>query len=208
MTLQPLQDISCPRCETRNARNDRWCRRCRTPLGGSTDAPNGRPVSGRERWKRLAAWLVDLPLSPAAFVAGMFSADMGGPAIATLALLVLGIVGVPYQVALLRREGQTVGKFLLRIRIVDEETGVKGTLVLERRVAVLRQLALDHDPAIRRHRSRIHLRQEPQVRPRLFGRHESRSGFYQDLNVAQDRAPFLSRCVVRCEGTLAWSFLN
>ena len=81
-----------------------------------------------ERWKRLAAWLVDLPLSPAAFVAGIFSADMGGPAIATLALLVLGIVGVPYQVALLRREGQTVGKFLLRIRIVDEETGVKGTL--------------------------------------------------------------------------------
>ena len=74
------------------------------------------------------AWIVDLPLSPAAFVVGILSADMGGPAIATVALLVLGIAGVPYQVALLRREGQTVGKFLLRIRIVDEETGVKGTV--------------------------------------------------------------------------------
>ena len=126
MTLQPLQAINCPRCETKNARHDRWCRRCRTPLGGSTDAPLD-VLYPAERWRRLVAWIVDLPLSPAAFVAGMFSADMGGPAIATLALLVLGIVGVPYQVALLRREGQTVGKFLLRIRIVDEETGVKGT---------------------------------------------------------------------------------
>ena len=127
MTLQPLQDISCPRCETRNARNARWCRRCRTPLGGSTDTPMD-VLYPAERWRRLAAWLIDLPLSPATFVAGMLSADMGGPALATLALLVLGVVGVPYQVALLRREAQTVGKFLLRIRIVDEETGVKGTV--------------------------------------------------------------------------------
>ena len=136
MTRQPLQDIICPRCQTRNARNARWCRRCRTPLGGSTDAPMD-VLYPAERWKRLVAWLVDLPLSPAAFVIGMLSADMGGPAIATVALLVLGIVGVPYQVVLLRREGQTVGKRLLRIRIVDEETGVRGAVV---RNVVLRYL--------------------------------------------------------------------
>lgn len=128
MTRQLLQDINCPRCQTGNARNSRWCRRCRTPLGGSTDAPMD-VLYPAERWKRLVAWLVDLPLSPAAFVIGMLSADMGGPAIATVALLVLGIVGVPYQVVLLRREGQTVGKRLLRIRIVDEETGVRGAVV-------------------------------------------------------------------------------
>ena len=81
-----------------------------------------------ERWRRLAAWLVDLPLSPAAFVAGMLSADVGAPAAAALALLVLGIAGVPVQVILLRREGQTVGKRLLGIRIVDEATGVKATV--------------------------------------------------------------------------------
>ena len=127
MTPQPLQAINCPRCQTKNARNDRWCRRCRTPLGGSTDAPMDI-LYPAQRWRRLAAWLVDLPLSPAAFVTGMLSADMGGPAFVTMALLVLGIVGVPYQVVLLRREGQTVGKFLLRIRIVDEETGLKGTV--------------------------------------------------------------------------------
>ena len=96
-------------------------------MGGSTDAAMD-VLYPAERWRRLVAWLVDLPLSPAAFVTGMLSADMGGPAIATLALLVLGIVGVPYQVVLLRREGQTVGKLLLRIRIVDEETGLKGTV--------------------------------------------------------------------------------
>ena len=83
-------------------------------MGGSTDAAMD-VLYPAERWRRLVAWLVDLPLSPAAFVTGMLSADMGGPAIATLALLVLGIVGVPYQL-------------LLRIRIVDEETGLKGTV--------------------------------------------------------------------------------
>ena len=96
-------------------------------MGGSTDEPMDI-LYPAQRWRRLAAWIIDLPLSPAAFVVGILSADMGGPAIATVALLVLGIAGVPYQVALLRREGQTVGKFLLRIRIVDEETGVKGTV--------------------------------------------------------------------------------
>lgn len=127
MTLQSLQAINCPRCQTKNARNARWCRRCRTPLGGSTDAPMD-VLYPAERWRRLVAWLVDLPLSPAAFVAGMLLADMGVPAMGTLALLVLGIAGVPYQVVLLRREGQTVGKHLMRIRIVDEESGVKGTV--------------------------------------------------------------------------------
>lgn len=125
MTRQPLQDINCPRCQTRNARNARWCRRCRTPLGGSADEPIDI-LYPAPRWRRLAAWLIDLPLSPAAFVVGILSADMGGPALAAAGLLLLGIFGVPYQVVLLRREGQTVGKLLLRIRIVDEETGVKG----------------------------------------------------------------------------------
>ena len=127
MTRQPLHAISCPRCQTRNAPNVRVCRRCRTPLGGSTDEPMDI-LYPAQRWRRLVAWLIDLPLSPAAFVVGILSADMDGSATATLALLVLGIVGVPYQVVLLRREGQTVGKLLLRIRIVDEETGVKGTV--------------------------------------------------------------------------------
>ncbi len=96
-------------------------------MGGSTDEPMDI-LYPAQRWRRLVAWLIDLPLSPAAFVVGILSADVDGPATATLALLVLGIVGVPYQVVLLRREGQTVGKLLLRIRIVDEETGVKGTV--------------------------------------------------------------------------------
>ncbi|MYD52135.1 MAG: RDD family protein [Dehalococcoidia bacterium] len=127
MTRQPLQDINCPRCQTKNVRSFRWCRRCRTPLGGSTDEPLD-VLYPAQRWRRLVAWIIDLPLSPAAFVVGILSADMGGPAISTVALLVLAIVGVPYQVVLLRREGQTVGKLLLRIRIVDEETGVKGPI--------------------------------------------------------------------------------
>ena len=127
MTRQPLRSISCPRCGTTNARNDRLCRRCVTPLGGSVHAPLD-VLYPAERWRRLVAWLVDLPLSPAAFVAGMFSADMGAPAAVALALLVLGIAGVPVQVTLLRREGQTVGKRLLGIRIVDEATGVKATV--------------------------------------------------------------------------------
>ena len=127
MTRQPLQAISCPRCQTSNAPNVRSCRRCTTPLGGSNDESID-VMYPAQRWRRLVAWLIDLPLSPAAFVVGMLSADMGGQATLTVALLLFGIIGVPYQVVLLRREGQTVGKLLLRIRIVDEETGVKGSV--------------------------------------------------------------------------------
>ena len=127
MTRQPLQSINCPRCKTTNARNVQICRRCKAPLGGSNYAPPD-VLYPAERWKRLVAWLIDLPLSPASFVAGMLLADSGAPAIASLLLLVLGIVGVPYQVVLLRREGQTVGKQLMRIRIVDEQSGLTGTV--------------------------------------------------------------------------------
>lgn len=81
-----------------------------------------------DRWRRLAAWLIDLPVSPAAFVVAMLLADTDGLAIVTMLLLVAGIVGVPTQVVLLRREGQTIGKRLLGIRIVDEETGVNGSV--------------------------------------------------------------------------------
>ena len=64
------------------------------------------------------------PISPASFAAGMLAADRGGLAIVTLTLLLLGIVGVPTQVVLLGRHGQTVGKRIFGIRIVDQETGV------------------------------------------------------------------------------------
>lgn len=127
MTRQPLQSINCPRCETINARSAQMCRRCKTPLGGSADLPPD-VLYPAERWRRLVAWLVDLPLSPASFVAGMLFADSGVLAIVTVLLLVLGIVGVPYQVVLLRREGQTVGKRLMHIRIVDEESGLTGNV--------------------------------------------------------------------------------
>lgn len=127
MTPQALQPMICPGCETTNTPNARSCRRCGTPLGGSENALIDT-LYPADRWRRLAAWGVDVPLSPAAFVGGTLSADVGGPAIAALALLVLGIVGVPIQVILLRRDGQTVGKRLLGIRIVDEETGVTGSV--------------------------------------------------------------------------------
>ena len=74
----------------------------------------------------MAAWIVDLPISPASFAAGMLAADRGGLAVLTLTLLLLGIIGVPTQVVLLGRHGQTVGKRLFGIRIVDQETGVTG----------------------------------------------------------------------------------
>lgn len=57
----------------------------------------------------------------------MLTADQGGLAAITLTLLILGIIGVPTQVILLARHGQTVGKRLLGIRIVDQETGVTSS---------------------------------------------------------------------------------
>ena len=122
---QQTAQVNCPNCTTTNPVVAQFCRRCATALGGSVYVPMD-PLYLADRWRRLAAWLIDLPFSPAAFVVAMLLADNEGLAIATLPLLVIGIVGVPIQVRLLRSEGQTVGKRLLRIRIVHEETGVNG----------------------------------------------------------------------------------
>ena len=122
-----LRRIDCPKCEAANTPESRSCRRCAAPLGGSAQAPMDT-LHAAERWRRLAAWIVDLPISPASFAAGMLAADRGGLAVVTLALLLLGIVGVPTQVVLLARHGQTVGKRLFGIRIVDEETGATGAV--------------------------------------------------------------------------------
>jgi len=43
-----------------------------------------------------------------------------------LLLLAGGIVRVPAQLVLLQRDGQSIGKRLLRIRIVNEQTGANG----------------------------------------------------------------------------------
>ena len=118
-----LQRIHCPKCETANTPESRACRRCAAPLGGPTQTRMDA-LHAAERWRRMAAWIVDLPISPASFAAGMLAADQGGLAVVTLTLLLLGIVGVPTQVILLGRHGQTVGKRLFGIRIVDQETGV------------------------------------------------------------------------------------
>ena len=119
--------VSCPKCTTTNPAHAHFCRRCATSLGGSVHLPMDI-LYPADRWRRLAAWLIDLPVSPAAFVVAMLLADTDGLAIVTMLLLVAGIVGVPTQVVLLRREGQTIGKRLLGIRIVDEETGVNGSV--------------------------------------------------------------------------------
>lgn len=120
---QQTTHVNCPNCMTTNLVVAQFCRRCATPLGGSVYVPMDT-IYLADRWRRLAAWLIDLPISPAAFVVAMLFADDEALAIATMPLLVLGIVGVPIQVRLLRSEGQTVGKRLLRIRIVDQDTGV------------------------------------------------------------------------------------
>jgi uncharacterized RDD family membrane protein YckC len=122
---QHTTQVNCPKCTVTNPAHANFCRRCATSLGGSVHIPMD-VLYPADRWRRLVAWLIDLPVSPAAFVAAMLLADTDGLAVVTLLLLAGGIVGVPAQVVLLQRDGQTIGKRLLRIRIVNEQTGANG----------------------------------------------------------------------------------
>ena len=117
--------MQCPRCGTDNLRDSRYCRRCSTALGGSVDHARDAPVPA-SRTARLLAWLIDLPLSPAVIVLAMFLAESGGAGFVTLPLLVLGAAGIPYQAALLTREGQTIGQRAMRLRIVRSDNGLNG----------------------------------------------------------------------------------
>ena len=98
-----------------------FCPKCGEPIGGTPPATAAAHVLA-SRLDRLFAKLIDGALYVAAiFVAAIFLA-VSTP-LGVLLLLLVG-VGIPIvQVVLLSRDGQTIGKKVLDIRIVGFETG-------------------------------------------------------------------------------------
>ena len=111
----------CANCGVPNDEGVSFCSSCGKPIGSAlTGLTIGYTLASRP--SRLGAKLIDAGLYAVAIgIAAIFlavSVPLG------VLLLALAILGIPiYQVVLLTRDGQTIGKKLLDIRIVDVETG-------------------------------------------------------------------------------------
>ena len=97
------------------------CSNCGGPVGGTPPDPTVAHVLAT-RQDRFFAKLIDVALYVGAIIVAtgliVFSRPLG------ITAMVLALVGIPIvQVVLLSRDGQTIGKKFLEIRIVDFETG-------------------------------------------------------------------------------------
>ncbi len=124
--------MKCPYCGAENPTEASFCSRCAAHLGGASVVPLAELVLAK-RTTRLAAWIIDVPFSPASFLIAMYLPALPGSGfIATALMLVatalrlVAVVAIPIQVALLSRYGQTIGKRALGLRIVRIETGLNG----------------------------------------------------------------------------------
>jgi uncharacterized RDD family membrane protein YckC len=77
--------------------------------------------------RRFAAWLLDglvlTPVMALLLVWSGFDPDTGIDGVSQATLSVFWLVLVAYQVGFIARSGQTIGKRLLRLRVVDATTG-------------------------------------------------------------------------------------
>ncbi len=121
--------MRCPRCGQENHADDRFCERCDAPLGG------GRAISRpdlvlADRTSRVAAKVIDLPFTAASILAASLApASMPGSEAVQLGLILVGVFGMIAQAALLSRDGQTIGKKVMKLKIVRADTGRNGGLV-------------------------------------------------------------------------------
>ena len=123
------RSISCPRCGTGNRRDVRFCSRCQTPLGGGIDLPPPDLVLA-SRSSRLLAKTVDAPFTMASILAATFvPAAMPASEAIQLVLIVSGVFGMIVQLVLLSSGGQTIGKRLLKIKVVRVDSGKNGGFV-------------------------------------------------------------------------------
>lgn len=116
----------CPNCGTSNSDDAAYCSSCGTPLSGAVGvSPPQQLLAGRGA--RLLAKIVDT----AAYVVGIilvvifFAVSDALGVLSLLTLLAIPIV----QLVLLSKDGQTIGKKALNIRIVMVSTGQNGGFV-------------------------------------------------------------------------------
>ena len=125
----------CPSCGTRNPDTANFCLKCGTQLPVSANrgiaavspAESGMvTVAPQQRyagfWIRFFAALVD------AVIVGILQLIAGwlGAAITSPLWLVLTALGVAYYVSFTAWRGQTIGKMLLEIKVLDERGNIPG----------------------------------------------------------------------------------
>ncbi len=129
MANQPNRVVQCPRCDADNHPDARDCQRCDMALGGGVVLP-ARDLVLASRESRLIAKLIDLPFTMVSLiVASVMQSRWPATEQLQLALILLGVFGMMAQAALLSRDGQTIGKRLLKIRVVRADTERNGWFV-------------------------------------------------------------------------------
>ena len=110
----------CPNCGTENIQGARFCSDCGNPLASlSQDLPQASSLAGRG--SRLGAAIIDLVIYLVPYLVLVRLSPI-------LSVIVIAATFV-YQMYLLSRDGQTLGKKMVGIRIVKVNTGLNGGFV-------------------------------------------------------------------------------
>ena len=129
MANLPNRVVQFPRSDADNHPDARYCQRCDTALGGGVVLPT-RDLVAASRESRLIAKMIDLPFTMVSLiVASVLQSRWPATEQLQLALILLGVFGMMAQAALLSRDGQTIGKRLLKIRVVRADTERNGGFV-------------------------------------------------------------------------------
>ena len=125
--------MECPNCHIDNLEGARFCASCGTSLT-SESGPVAASVGLAGRGTRLGAVVIDaliygVPMILMAILAPVLArgGDIGPIFFFLIGLSIIGIF--LYQLMLLSRDGQTLGKKAVGIRIVKKDTGENGGFV-------------------------------------------------------------------------------
>ena len=121
--------MECPNCDADNAEGAGYCSNCGTSL---TSARASAKLA--DRIARLGAFILDgfvyvIPPVILAVVTPLLVHGPGGETVSGVFIVVAILIVFVYQMVLLIKDGQTLGKKALRIRIVKMDTGENGGFV-------------------------------------------------------------------------------
>ena len=121
--------MECPNCHADNAEGAGYCSNCGTSLIFASAS-----AKLADRIARLGAFILDgfvyvIPPVILAVVTPLLVHGPGGETVSGVFIVVAILIVFVYQMVLLIKDGQTLGKKALRIRIVKMDTGENGGFV-------------------------------------------------------------------------------
>ena len=131
------EPTTCSKCGRTNPAEARFCTDCGSSLSSEPDASSPQQLLAT-RGSRLVAKLIDWAVFVAPiilfFIPSIVAGDaVDAPGFVRIALASLGLISIlaiaVVQIVLLSKDGQTIGKKALHIRIVKVSTGQNGGFV-------------------------------------------------------------------------------